>query len=369
MSEPRKVFSSTIVFFIAAAAVVISLWGMQQAAQTINALILGAIIVASFTPLMHWLQRKGVPGLVAYVITLVAIFAVFAGLLGFLVVATNRFIQAIPDYAAELQSVIQSFQEYIVSLGIENIDFLAITDLFDPAKLLDIVAGFLGGLIGAFSNVFLIGLIIIFLLVDAMSLPKKLMPHIERGNNTVNRFYHFGKDVRQYVIITTIVGLVTGVLDTMLFLVMGVDFAVLWGILAFLLSYIPTLGFWIALIPPTFLALLESGPLAALIVFLGIVILNGFAENVVKPKYMGEGLDLSPFVVVFSVVFWAGILGALGAILAVPITMAFKVLILEPDPTTRWMADVMGAGNKKAAEEVEAGESAAEAQDKGPPES
>ena len=369
MSEPRRVFSSTIVFFIAAAAVVISLWGMQQAASTINALILGAIIVASFTPLMHWLQRKGVPDMVAYVITLVAIFAVFAGLLVFLVVATNRFIQAIPDYAAELQLVIESFQDFIASLGIENVDLEAITGLFDPAKLLDIAAGFLSGLIGAFSNVFLIGLIIIFLLIDAMSLPKKLMPYIERGNITVSRFYNFGKDVRQYVIITTIVGLATGALDTVFFLIMGVDFAVLWGILAFLLSYIPTLGFWIALIPPTFLVLLESGPLAALIVFLGIVIINGFAENVIKPKYMGEGLNLSPFVVVFSVIFWAGILGALGSILAVPITMAFKVLILEPDETTRWMASIMGAGHDKPVEEVAAGELAAEEPDTEPPES
>ena len=124
---------------------------------------------------------------------------------------------------------------------------------------------------------------------------------------------------------------------------MGVDFPVLWGILAFLLSYIPTIGFWLALIPPVFLTLLESGVTSAIIVFFGIVLINGFAENVVKPKYMGQGLDLSPFTVVFSVIFWAAILGPFGAILAVPMTMAFKMLILEYDPANKWLADLMSA--------------------------
>lgn len=371
MTDPRRLFSTTIIFFIAGAAVVISLWGMQQAAQTVNALILGAIIVASFTPLMHWLQRKGVPDIAAYTITLIAIFAVFIGLIGFLVVALNRFIEAIPEYAAELQSSVEAAREFLNSLGISNFDSRTIANFFDPEQILNIIAGFLGGLVGAFSNVFLVVLIIIFLLIDAMSLPAKLAPYLERGNLTANRFYNFGQDIRQYVIITTIVGLVTGILDTIFFLFMGIDFAVLWGILAFLLSYIPTIGFWIALIPPTFLALLESGPLAALVVFLGIVLINGFAENVVKPKYMGEGLNLSPFVVVFSVVFWAGILGAIGSILAVPITMAFKQLILEPDETTRWMADIMSAGHPREVEvaKADASELVAEAPDKEPPES
>jgi AI-2 transport protein TqsA len=101
--------------------------------------------------------------------------------------------------------------------------------------------------------------------------------------------------VRNYVYITTIVGLVTGAFDTILFIILVVDFAVLWGVLAFLLSYIPSLGFWLAAIPPTILALLESGPGVAALTFLGIVLINGFAENVIKPKYMGKGLNLITF--------------------------------------------------------------------------
>ena len=128
--------------------------------------------------------------------------------------------------------------------------------------------------------------------------------------------------------------MVTGALDMIFFLIMGVDFAILWGIIAFMCSYIPTLGFWLAAIPPTILALLEFGPLQALIVFLGVVLINGFAENVI----------------IFSVIFWAALLGPIGAILGVPVSLLFKELILEADDLNRWIAKMMGAAKPETPE-------------------
>jgi predicted PurR-regulated permease PerM len=115
--------------------------------------------------------------------------------------------------------------------------------------------------------------------------------------------------------------------------------------LAFLHSYISSLGFWLAVILSMNLALPESGPAVAALVFLGIVIINGFAENVVKPKYMGTRLNLSPLMVVFSVIFWAAILGPLGAILGVPVTVMFKELVLEADQQNRWIAKLMSSSD------------------------
>jgi AI-2 transport protein TqsA len=339
-------FSSTIKFFVAFAAAAITLWAISEGRAMINSLILGAIVVVSFTPLMYWLRDKTTTWL-AYALTLLAILLVLVGLVAFLIVAANRFTEALPKYSAQLDEMLLSVQESLMSLGIERIDLQEITEVFDPGKLLQFTGAFLSGLVGAFSDFALVALIIIFLLLDTLSLPQKIAPHIQLGNSTVERIYNFGRNVRSYMLITTIVGLATGVLDTGLFIIMGVDFPVLWGFLAFLLSYIPSIGFWLALIPPVFLTLLESGWTAAIIVFLGIVIINGFAENVVKPKYMGENLDLSPFTVVFSVIFWSAILGPLGAILSVPVTMAFKELLLEPDPANRWVADIMSASDEE----------------------
>jgi len=344
MTNNNQAFSPTVKFFIAISALIITLWGMREASDMIVQLVLAAVITVSFTPFMYYMIRKGVPSMVAYALTLVAIFLVFGLLLGFMIVAVNRFVAAIPEYAAQLDSTIAGIEDFVNdTLNVEKIDLEAITNLVDPGKILSIAASFLSGLIATFGNVFMIVLILIFMLVDALSITDKLAPNIERGNVIVERISRFGADVRHYIGITTIVGAATGLLDTLFFVIMGVDFPILWGILAFLLSYIPTIGFWLALIPPVFLAFLEMGLTSAIIVFFGIVIINGFAENVVKPKYMGEGLDLSPFTVVFSVVFWAAILGPFGAILAVPMTMAFKMLILEYDPANRWLADLMSA--------------------------
>ncbi|GMQ78469.1 MAG: hypothetical protein BMS9Abin02_0982 [Anaerolineae bacterium] len=127
---------------------------------------------------------------------------------------------------------------------------------------------------------------------------------------------------------------------------MGVPLPLLWGILAFLLSYIPVIGFWLAAVPPTILVWLESGPLAALIVFVGIILINGFADEVLKPKFMGEGLDLATIMIIFSITIWTAVLGPMGAILGVPVTMILKELVFEADEQNRWIARLRGKGDR-----------------------
>jgi len=344
MTEARP-FSFTLRVFIGIAAFGLTLYFMSQAANLINQLMLSIIIMLSASPLLHWLQRKKAPDWLAYVITLLAIVIVFGVLVIMLVVAVDRLADSIPVYQAQLDSAVESLERvlgdiesFLADAGITGVDLSDEVRLFNPAATLDWLLHFLGSLANVFSNAIVVGLIVIFLLIDVFSIPQKVAAEIRAGNSYVIRIFNFGGEIRQYVYITTIVGLVTGVLDTILFLAMGVDFAVLWGILAFLLSYVPTIGFWLAAIPPTLLALLESGPGSALVVFLGIVIINGFAENVIKPRSMRTGLNLSPFVVVFSVIFWSAVLGPFGAILSIPMTLIIKELVLEADDQNRWMA-------------------------------
>ena len=340
-----KPFSFTLRVFIGIAAFGLTLSFMNQAANIINPLMLGVIIVLSASPLLHWLQRKKVPDWLAYVITLLIIVVVFGILVLMLVVAVDRLAQSIPVYQAELDLAIDSLEKklgdvelFLADVGISGVELSDEASLIDPSAALDWLLRVFGSLASVFSNVIVVSLVVIFLLIDAFSIPQKVAAEMRTGHDYVLRIFNFGGEIREYVYITTIVGLVTGIFDTILFLAMGVDFAVLWGILAFLLSYVPTIGFWLAAIPPTLLALLESGPGAALVVFLGIVIINGFAENVIKPRSMGTGLNLSPFVVVFSVIFWSAVLGPFGAILSIPMTLIIKELVLEADEQNTWMA-------------------------------
>ena len=336
-------FSFTIRVLIAIAAAGLVLAFMQTAADIINALFLAWIIVLVASPLLHWLVRKGAPVWLSFVLTLIAILAAFVAFSLVMVVAVDRFAEAIPQYATELENMVASLQDTLISLGIIGLESGSIMSFVEPDKILNVIGGFLTGLVGTVSNLVLVAMLLIFLLLEAFNAPVKLAKEIQAGNVYLQRYFHVSESLRRYIFITTIVGLTTGIIDTIWFILLGVSFPLLWGILAFLMSYIPTLGFWLAAIPPTLLALLESGPTTAAFVFLGVVLINGFAENVVKPKYMGEGLNLSPFMIIFSVIFWAAVLGPLGAILGVPMTLLFKELVLEADDQNRRIARLMSS--------------------------
>jgi len=323
---------------------------MQMAAHYLNALLLAWLIVLVASPILYWLQGRGAPSWLSFLLTLLAVLLALVGFGLILVLGFNQLVESIPTYIDQADELINSIKDFFVSLGIDREAVSAVLSNIAPSDLVAGAVSFLGSLLSSFSNVILVILLVIFLLIEAFSAPEKLTAEIRAGNEYLQRFFHVSDRLRKYFQLTTIVALVTGVLDTIFFLIMGVDFAILWGIIAFLCSYIPTLGFWLAAIPPTILALLEFGPLQALIVFLGVVLINGFAENVVKPKYMGEGIDLSPFMVIFSVIFWAALLGPIGAILGVPVTLLFKELILEADDQNRWMAKLMGAAKSESPE-------------------
>ena len=351
--------SFTLRVLIAIAATGLALMFMQRAADMINALFLAWIIVLVASPLLHWLVGKGAPIWLSFGLTLVTILAAFVAFSLVLVVAVDRFAEAIPEYAAQFNIMFASIRDALSSLGINPSDSGSIMSIVDPDKILNIIGSFLGGLIGTVSNLVLILLLIIFLLLEAFNAPAKLVEEIKAGNAYLQRYFHLSKSLRKYIFITTLVGLTTGILDIIWFILLGVSFPVLWGILAFLMSYIPTLGFWLAAIPPTLLALLESGPAVAALVFLGVVLINGFAENVVKPKYMGAGLNLSPFIIIFSVIFWAAVLGPLGAILGVPMTLMFKQLVLEADDQNRWIARLMSSKESvEPPQDIDSGEEA-----------
>ncbi len=346
--------SPSLFFLVGLASLGIAVIFLNTAASMINAFVMALIIVLTVSPVMFSLRRRGMPTWGAFIVTLLVLLAVLLVFVVIVVGAGKQFLNALPEFSAQAESSRASLEAQMDALGFGNLglDSGAITQLFDVSQLLDFTGKFVSGLIDTFSNTILIGLLIVFMLVDAAAVPSKLAVYLSAESPFILRLSRYAILVRRYIGITTIVGLVTGVLDTVLFTLVGVEFAVLWGIIAFLFSFIPTIGFWFALIPPVLLAYLQFGLPTALLVFLGIVLINGFAENIVKPRYMGVGLNLSFFTVFFSVVLWSAILGSLGAILAIPLTLAFKVLILEGDESSRWFFDLIS--DKKKQEKPEA---------------
>ena len=196
------------------------------------------------------------------------------------------------------------------------------------------------------------------MLFETIGLSKKLRGPGISDNKFVKRFIRFGADIRQYVLVLTGINFLVGAADAIFLFILGVDFPILWGLLAWFMGYIPSVGFWLALIPPFLLAYAEFGIGTALLVLLGYVLINGTVENVIKPKFMGDRVNLSPLVIVASLFIWTWILGPIGALIAVPMTMAVQQLVLQSSDSSRWLSDLMGAGSPADEEEDVAKETA-----------
>lgn len=192
------------------------------------------------------------------------------------------------------------------------------------------------------------------MMADFARLPAKLQ-RLYLHDEQIQTFTELLRDIRRYVSISTQTGLLIGVLNAFLLILMGVDFAVLWGVLGFLMNYIPNLGVDISIIPPALLALLEFGWGQLLIVVIGYVVINIFIENILKPRMLGEDLNISPLFVIISLVAWGYILGPAGTILAVPLTLIATKLVLENSEETQWMAVLITASIKQEAAPVNEG--------------
>lgn len=350
--------SPTIRLLLGLACLAIVLAGLRWASPMFNRLVFSLIIATTTLPLIGWLRRKGASSVVALVITIAAISLILVVVVGLMGFGVSSMAKAIPSYAAEMERLPASIETGLFDLGLDVPG--AMQTIFDQVglgQLLDLILSSLIEIVGTVANFAITFIIIIFLLIDSLGIPKKMAEFTQGGNVMMDRVGGFGRSIQKYVIITGMIGVVIAVLNVLLLVILGVDFPLLWGVLAFLLNFVPLIGYWLALIPPMLLGTLELGLPVGVAVFLGYWIINGSAENLIKPKIMGEGLDISPATVFLSVVLWSALLGPMGALLGVPLTLAIKELVLEADESTAWIAGLMSSGTRVDDEKtmVEAG--------------
>jgi predicted PurR-regulated permease PerM len=207
------------------------------------------------------------------------------------------------------------------------------------------VAGFAGGIVSGISNWITILMVGIFILVEATIMPKKIKSLTDESDQDVKQILGLNEGLRQYMIINAGVGALAGVLNTILLYLLGVEFAILWGLLSFFMSFIPSIGFLISVIPPAIMALLQFGPTQMLIVIGAFILINFLVDNVIKPRFIEEGVNISVTVTFISLIIWGWVLGPIGAILAVPMAIILQA-VLDSREETRWLAYLMGSGSE-----------------------
>ncbi len=326
---------------LALAAVVVIIGGTKLAAPVLVPFILSVFIATILLPPLHWLTSHRLPLPLAMVVLSLGIVAIWLPVGGIVGASFDDFYAALPDYQQRVQSMTRQVGQWLSERGVGIGE--AIQDLLKPSAALAFVRQLGAGLGAALANVFLILLTVIFILLEVSEFPAKVRAALGDRAGVLETFQRFSASLQDYLRIKTLVSVMTGLAIAGWLWVVGLDFPMLWGVLAFLLNYVPNIGSIIAAVPAVLLAMVSMDLTGVLLVLLGYVAANTLFGNVIEPRLMGRGLGLSTLVVFLSLIFWGWVLGPVGMLLSGPLTMMIK-LALELDPRTRWFAILLGSG-------------------------
>lgn len=323
------------------AAVVIVIAGMKTAQALLVPFLLAIFIAIICAGPMHWLQQRKVPAGLAVLLVIAGVMLAGGLVLTLLGTSVNDFTRDLPIYQEKLRGQTVALLDYLDRFGVQVSKELLL-EHFDPGAVMQYSASMLAKAGGVLTNSFLILLTVIFILFEAAGMPNKLRAALPDAENSLHSFERFAVGVRQYLVIKTLVSFATGLVVATGLSLLGVDYPLLWGLLAFLLNYVPNIGSIIAAIPAVLLTSVQLGLLQALIVVAIYLSVNLIMGNAVEPKLMGRKLNLSSLMVFISLVFWGWILGPVGMLLSVPLTMIVKIA-LEQSDTTRWLAILLSS--------------------------
>jgi len=324
------------------AAIVVVIYGMQMAKVILVPFLIAVFLALITVRPMLWLQAKRVPSILAalLIVTIIMLILALVGMI--LGTSIADFTASIPVYQARLDVIVTRALGFISENLKGDGSVESLRDMIDPGWAMGLVAGILNSLKDVLTNTFLIFFTMIFILLEASSGQTKFEAAFGRSETSLDRPRAFLQNLGRYLGIKTIVSMVTGFCAGILTWAIGVDFPLLWAMLAFLLNYIPTIGSIIAAVPAVLLALVQLGPGEASATAIGFAAINVVFGNFVEPRLMGYGVGISPLIVFVGLVFWGWVFGPVGMLLSVPLTMTLK-LALESDERTRWVAILIGS--------------------------
>lgn len=323
------------------ASLIIVLAGIKAASAIMVPFFLSIFIAIACGPIIHWSSNRGVPrwaSVSLVILIIVVIGLMLAGLVG---QSMSEFRVNMPQYKAQLTSEFAWVVEQLARFNIQlNQDL--VTEHFNPGMAMSIATNFLSGMGGVLSNVLLILLTVIFMLFEADSFPRRIHTALADPEMQFAHIDRFIQSVNSYLAIKTVVSLLTGLFIGVYLWILGVDHFLLWAVLAFLLNYIPNIGSFIAAVPAILMGFIEQGLGVAGLTALGFVVVNTVMGNVIEPRFMGKGLGLSTLVVFLSLIFWGWLLGSVGMLLSVPLTMVVKIA-LESREESKWLAVLLSS--------------------------
>jgi predicted PurR-regulated permease PerM len=319
--------------------VLVAMLALREVASLIVPALFGLFLALVTMPMVGALERRGVGRSAAAGIAILVILVLVLLTAGLIILSIAELVVEIPKYEDRFAALIESLRTFLAGLGIAA-DPKALVALISTDQIVAVLRPVASGAASAAAAILILAFTLIYAITGARGLQGRAEVVFGERHALLDGVERFGLDLRRYLLVRAQLGLFAAVLVLVLLVVLGVPFPALWAFLVFAASFIPNIGTFIALIPPTILALLDSGPAQALAVLIGFTLVNFAQDYLLQPRIMGIELNLSPLVVFLSVIAWAWILGAAGALLAVPLTVGL-VAILEASPTTRPIAALL----------------------------
>jgi len=337
ISDPYRVL-----YIIAALTIVIA--GMRASVNIMVPMLLAIFISIICSYPLNKMRLRGVSKNLSILIVIICVFIITLLLTFILGTSIGDFSDNMPLYQSKMEELLTNLSTKLQRFGID-FDYTEWRQYFDPSVAFGFAETLLKGLRSALTNAFLIGLTVIFILIEIPVIDEEKM---EKNLASPSNYQIIIQKIQHYFGIKTMTSMVTGVAITIWLLIIGVDYPVLWGLVAFLLNFVPNIGSIIAAIPAVLLALLMNGMSIAMLTIAGFVAVNVTIGNVVEPRVMGQGLGLRMLVVFVSLVFWGWVLGPIGMLLAVPLTMTLKIMLKNYDQTRQFALLLEGAEEDEA---------------------
>ena len=334
-----------VIVLLGTACLVIVVGGMRVTADLLGPVFLALMLTVTISPIAIWMRRKGVPMWLAMISNVLAVYLLLAVLGGAMALSLARLVDLLPQYQQQFLDLRANVASTLHGLGVDQAQVTAeLQKLTDPGKIVGVIEWIFGGITAVLSNTVFLLAVLLFMCVDAVDYPARLAAGGVQRPQVVGALREFAQGTRRYLWVTTVFGLIVAVIDTVALWALDIPLPFLWGLLAFITNYIPNVGFIIGVIPPALLGLLQGGVEKMIWVIVVYCAINFVIQSIIQPKVIGDAVGLSATVSFLSLIFWGWVLGPLGALLAIPLSLLSKGLLIDIDPTTRWITPLVSSG-------------------------
>ncbi len=363
VAPTRSFIGSPTGLLLALASVAVVIYGMRYAAGILNPILLALFLVMGISPFIHWLRRKGLPPWATLTVVLVLFVVIILLLLAITAGSLTQLDEKLPVYKQNLSELTADVEAWFSGRGIDISGLTSGT--ISPENAIDFSGTLIKGAINALTNIGLMIFIVLFMISEVFTFPSKLSDRVKLGANFRRSLNNFSETTRSYLFTKAWLAAIMTVIVAIIYYIFGVDFALLWALLFFVMSFVPNIGFVLAVIPPFLVSLLESGFWTAAVVLLLTIVFNTIVDSLMGPHFMSKSVGLSSLICFLSLILWGWVLGGVGALISVPMTLMVKLLFFDSYDSTRPLSEFMDRGvleehrrrkRKKKAEEAAAAE-------------